>query len=112
MLPRHGALAEKHRPRRCDPGSVRIRGGADGLLNVEEQERLLVAHASEVLLMLDGDDAGRKGTDEIMPRLALRERDERSFSGDRPCAKARASGGLPSGQLPRRPPGCGGGGPE
>ena len=30
-----------------------------------EQERLLVLHASMVLLMLDGDEAGRKGTEEI-----------------------------------------------
>ena len=35
----------------------------------EEQERLLVAHASMVLLMLDGDEAGHKATDEIMLRL-------------------------------------------
>jgi len=35
----------------------------------EEQERLLVAHAEMVLLMLDGDEAGQKGTDEIMLRL-------------------------------------------
>jgi DNA primase len=35
----------------------------------EEQERLLVANAEMVLLMLDGDEAGQKGTDEIMLRL-------------------------------------------
>ena len=35
----------------------------------EEQERLLVAHAEMVLLMLDGDEAGQKGTDEILLRL-------------------------------------------
>jgi DNA primase len=35
----------------------------------EEQERLLVAHTEMVLLMLDGDEAGRKGADEIMLRL-------------------------------------------
>lgn len=35
----------------------------------QEQERLLVNHADMVLLMLDGDEAGRKGTDEIMLRL-------------------------------------------
>ena len=35
----------------------------------EEQERLLVAHADMVLLMLDGDEAGRKGTDDILLRL-------------------------------------------
>jgi DNA primase len=35
----------------------------------EEQERLLVAHAEMVLLMLDGDEAGRQGTDEILLRL-------------------------------------------
>ena len=35
----------------------------------EEQERLLVAHAEMVLLMLDGDEAGQRGTDEIMLRL-------------------------------------------
>jgi DNA primase len=35
----------------------------------EEQERLLVDHAEMVLLMLDGDEAGRQGTDEILLRL-------------------------------------------
>ena len=35
----------------------------------EEQERLLVAHAEMVLLMLDGDEAGQRGTDEILLRL-------------------------------------------
>ncbi len=35
----------------------------------EEQEQLLVAHAEMVLLMLDGDDAGQQGTDEILLRL-------------------------------------------
>jgi len=35
----------------------------------ERQERLLLANADMVLLMLDGDEAGRKGTDEIMLRL-------------------------------------------
>jgi len=35
----------------------------------EEQERLLVSAADMVLLMLDGDEAGRKGADEIMVRL-------------------------------------------
>jgi DNA primase len=34
-----------------------------------EQECLLVAHASMVLLMLDGDEAGQKATDEIALRL-------------------------------------------
>jgi DNA primase len=34
-----------------------------------EQERLLVENASMVLLMLDGDEAGRKATEEIMIRL-------------------------------------------
>jgi DNA primase len=38
----------------------------------EEQERLLVAHASMILVMLDGDEAGRKATDEIMLRLGRR----------------------------------------
>ena len=38
----------------------------------EEQERLLVAHADMVLLMLDGDEAGRQGTEEILKRLARR----------------------------------------
>src|ERR1017187_7209709 len=38
----------------------------------EEQERLLAAHAEMVLLMLDGDEAGQKGTDEIPPRLGRR----------------------------------------
>jgi DNA primase len=38
----------------------------------EEQERLLVAHAEMVLLMLDGDEAGQKGTDEILLRLSRR----------------------------------------
>ena len=32
----------------------------------EQQERLLVAHADMVLLMLDGDEAGRQGTDEML----------------------------------------------
>lgn len=36
----------------------------------EEQERLLVAQAEMVLLMLDGDEAGRKGMEEISWRLA------------------------------------------
>ena len=36
----------------------------------EEQERLLVKHADMVLLMLDGDEAGRQGTDECLRRLA------------------------------------------
>jgi len=36
----------------------------------EEQERLLVAHADRVVLMLDGDEAGRQGTDECLRRLA------------------------------------------
>lgn len=35
----------------------------------EEQERSLVAHAEMVLLMLDGDAAGRQGTDELLLRL-------------------------------------------
>ena len=35
----------------------------------EEQERLLVAHSDMVLLMLDGDEAGQKGTDDILLRL-------------------------------------------
>jgi DNA primase len=35
----------------------------------EEQERLLLAHAEMVLLMLDGDEAGQRGTDEILLRL-------------------------------------------
>lgn len=34
-----------------------------------EQERLIVAHAEMVLLMLDGDDAGRRATDELLARL-------------------------------------------
>jgi DNA primase len=38
----------------------------------EEQERLLVGAADMVLLMLDGDEAGRKGTDEILLRLGRR----------------------------------------
>jgi DNA primase len=38
----------------------------------EEQERLLVAHAEMVLLMLDGDEAGQKGTNEILLRLGRR----------------------------------------
>jgi DNA primase len=38
----------------------------------EEQERLLVANAEMVLLMLDDDEAGRKGTDEIMLRIGRR----------------------------------------
>jgi DNA primase len=36
----------------------------------EEQERLLVAHAEMVLLMLDGDEAGLRGMEEISWRLA------------------------------------------
>ena len=35
----------------------------------EEQERLLVAHADQVLLMLDGDEAGCKAIDELLLRL-------------------------------------------
>jgi DNA primase len=38
----------------------------------EEQERLLVAHAEMVLLMLDGDEAGQRGTDEILLRIGRR----------------------------------------
>jgi DNA primase len=38
----------------------------------EEQESLLVSHASMVLLMLDGDEAGRKATEEVMLRLGQR----------------------------------------
>jgi len=34
----------------------------------EQQERWLVAHTDMVLRMLDGDEAGRKGTDEILLR--------------------------------------------
>jgi DNA primase len=37
-----------------------------------EQEELLVAHFSHVILMLDGNDAGRAGTADALPRLALR----------------------------------------
>jgi DNA primase len=52
----------------------------------EEQERLLVAHADMVLLMLDGDEAGRKGTDEIMLRLGrkVRVKDVRVPDGKQP----------------------------
>lgn len=35
----------------------------------EQQERLLVEHADQVLIMLDGDGAGRQGTDELLARL-------------------------------------------
>jgi DNA primase len=35
----------------------------------DEQERLLTAHADMVLVMLDGDEAGRHGTDELLQRL-------------------------------------------
>lgn len=35
----------------------------------EEQEEMLVKYADQVLLMLDGDEAGRKGTDECLLRL-------------------------------------------
>ena len=38
----------------------------------EEQERLLLAAADMVLIMLDGDEAGRQGTDEILRRLSRR----------------------------------------
>jgi DNA primase len=38
----------------------------------EEQKELLVKNAGMVLLMLDGDEAGQKGTDEIMLRLGRR----------------------------------------
>jgi DNA primase len=34
-----------------------------------EQEHLLVAHADQVLIMLDGDEAGRQGTDDLLVRL-------------------------------------------
>jgi DNA primase len=40
-----------------------------GCTIAEEQERLLVANANMVLIMLDGDQAGRKGTDELLLRL-------------------------------------------
>ncbi len=43
-----------------------------GCVMSEEQERLLVAHADMVLVMLDGDEAGRKGTDDILLRLGRR----------------------------------------
>jgi len=36
----------------------------------EEQERLILAHAEMVMVMLDGDEAGRKGMEEISWRLA------------------------------------------
>lgn len=36
----------------------------------EGQERLLVAHADQVLVMLDGDAAGQQGTDELLLRLS------------------------------------------
>lgn len=36
----------------------------------EDQERLLVTHADQVVIMLDGDDAGRQGMEEISWRLA------------------------------------------
>lgn len=35
----------------------------------EEQEKLLQSHFSGVLVMLDGDEAGRKGTDDCLLRL-------------------------------------------
>jgi DNA primase len=35
----------------------------------EDQERLLVEHFDEVVLLLDGDEAGRKGSQEIAARL-------------------------------------------
>lgn len=35
----------------------------------EEQERLLVAMSALALLMLDGDQAGRKGTEELLAKL-------------------------------------------
>jgi DNA primase len=35
----------------------------------EEQERLLLANADMLLLLLDGDEAGRKATDELLLRL-------------------------------------------
>jgi DNA primase len=35
----------------------------------EEQERLLVKYTDQVLLMLDGDETGRKGTDECLLQL-------------------------------------------
>ena len=38
----------------------------------EEQERLLSSHAEMVMLMLDGDEAGKRGTDEILLRLGRR----------------------------------------
>jgi DNA primase len=38
----------------------------------EQQAELLVSAADMVLLMLDGDDAGRRGTDEIMVRIGRR----------------------------------------
>jgi hypothetical protein len=38
----------------------------------EEQERLPLDHADMVLLMLDGDEADRKGADEIILRLGSR----------------------------------------
>ena len=38
----------------------------------EEQEGLLVQRFSQVVIMLDGDDAGRKGAGEIGAKLAHR----------------------------------------
>jgi DNA primase len=38
----------------------------------EEQESLLVAHAEMVLVMLDGDEAGRQGTEDLLARLGRR----------------------------------------
>src|ERR1035437_339038 len=52
----------------------------------EEQERLLVAQADMVLLMLDGDEAGRHGTDEMLLRLGRKVwvKDVRSPDGTQP----------------------------
>lgn len=46
--------------------------GLMGCTMSEKQVQLLAAHADMLLVMLDGDEAGRKGTDEILLRLGRR----------------------------------------
>ena len=51
------------------PGRLSVRGGADGLHDVRGAGAAAVEHAGQVLLLLDGDEAGRQGTDELLARL-------------------------------------------
>jgi DNA primase len=82
-------LYNQHRAAKCGAGGLIVVEGFFDAMKVsqagypfvvalmgctmsEEQERLLVAHADMVLVMLDADEAGRKGTEELLLRLGRR----------------------------------------